>query len=214
MTNCPVIGLKLALLLALVGGGGGCTSHQSAPQVASDLTSPKAAALTFLRAISAGDVRTAKSACMGTEQDKASVEALSSLITGLREYDQAVTGRFGVEAAQVDAQLKQAISDLWDVSITHVENAIVKEGSETATVEPAFQGVRLQARPPIFLRKEKDRWKVDLTATSRVDKRFDPAVAEQYLAAGKALHEAARKVKSGRYKTLADVQRDADSTVP
>ena len=213
MNRPPIIGLALVLLLLHAGG---CASQSSGPQVPSDLTNPKAATLTFLRAISAGDVHTAKSACIGTDEQKASVDALASLITGLRAYDQAITTHFGTEAAQIDAQLRQAVSDLWDVSIMHAENALVHENTQagTATVEPAYGGVRLRARPPMYLRKEKDLWKVDLGATSQLDKRFDPAIAGQYLTAGKALHEAARNVNAGRYKTLLDAQRDADSAVP
>jgi hypothetical protein len=211
MTGRLIIGIFLALLLAPAGG---CRSSNPAPQVASDLTTPKAAALTFLHAISAGDVKTAKSASIGNDQEKAAVEALATLVTGLRDYERAITKHFGGQAAQSSTQLRMAITDLIDVSIGHAENGIVNQGPETASVEPAVGGVRLRARSPIYLRKEKDRWKVDLATTSRADKRFDPAIAEQYLAAGKALHEAAKRVNAGRYKTFADAQRDADSIMP
>ena len=211
MVKRVIIVLWLAALLI---SGGGCVVGKNDPHVASDLTTPKAAALTFLRGISEGDVDTAQAACIGTEQQRASVGALSSLITGLRDYDRAITAKFGVEAIQTDVQLKQAISDLWEVSIQHTETAIVKEGPQTATVEPAVGNVRLQARPPIYLRKEKDHWKVDLGLTAQRDKRFSPDTAEQYAAAGKALHQAANSVRSGRYKTLAEAQRDADGALP
>jgi len=159
-------------------------------------------------------MNTAKSACIGTKQQWAVVEGLSTLITGLRAYDHAVTSRFGLEAVQTDTQLKQALADLSDTPIEHAENALVNQGPETASVEPAAGGIRLKARPPMYLRKEKLVWKVDLEATSQVDRRFSPATAEQYLAAGKALHEAARKVNGGRYKSLAEAQRDADGSLP
>src|SRR5690348_16346927 len=86
MTGRLIIGVFLALLLALAGG---CRSSNPDPQVASDLTTPKAAALTFLHAISAGDVKTAKSASIGNDQEKAAVEALTTLVTGLRAYEHA-----------------------------------------------------------------------------------------------------------------------------
>jgi hypothetical protein len=210
MTQRLIIGVFPLLLL---GFAAGCTTTP-APRVASDLTTPKSAALTFLSAISAGDVQTAKNACVGTDQEKAVVEALSTLITGLRAYDQAVTPRFGVEAAQADAQLKQAISDLSDVAIEHARNALVNQGPETATVEPAAGGIRLRARPPIYLRKDKELWKIDLAATSQADRHFSPATAAQYATAGKALHKAARNINAGRYKTLAEAQRDIDGGVP
>jgi hypothetical protein len=210
MVQPTIIAVCTVLLLAFAGG---CTAAPP-PRVASDLTTPKSAALTFLRAISAGDVETAKNACVGSEKEKSAVEALSTLITGLRAYDQAVTTHFGVEATQTDTQLKQAISDLSDVSIEHTRNALVNQGPQTATVEPAAGGIRLRARPPIYLRKETDVWKVDLTPTSQADHRFSAATAEQYATAGKALHKAARSINAGRYKSLSEAQRDADGGIP
>ena len=193
---------------------GGCGLSRPSPHVSADLGSPKAAALTFLRAISAGDVETAKSASVGTKEEVAAVEAFSTLITGLREYDKALTSHFSTEAVQTDTQIRQAITDLLEISIGHAENAIVNEGPERASVEPAAGGIRLKARPPIYLRKEKDGWKVDLEATSQVDHRFSPATAEQFSTAGKALHQAARQVNAGRYKSLAEAQKDTDAAVP
>ena len=83
-----------------------------------------------------------------------------------------------------------------------------------AAVEPAVDGMRLQGRPPIYLRKEKEGWKVDLAATAQADRRFSAEVRQQYAAAGKALHRAADQVNAGHYKTLAEAQRDADAKMP
>jgi hypothetical protein len=206
-----VIGVLAGLLPALAGGG--CSSSH-APRTPLDLSGPKAAALTFLRAISAGDVRTAQSACIGSNEEKASVGAMSTLISGLRAYDQAISTHFGLEAVQSDTQLKQAIADLADTPIQHIESAIVKEGPLTASVEPAAGGIRLRARPPIYLRKQKEFWKVDLSQTSQADPRFGPDITKQYLAAGNALHRAASRINAGRYHSLAEAQRDTDAALP
>ncbi|HEY8751689.1 MAG TPA: hypothetical protein VIM11_27160, partial [Tepidisphaeraceae bacterium] len=102
-----IIGVLAAPLLAV---GSGC-SFSHGPTVPLDLSGPKPAAITFLHAISAGDLHTAQAACTGNKDEKAAVEALSTLITGLRNYDQAIAVRFGLEAVQADTQLKQAIAD-------------------------------------------------------------------------------------------------------
>src|SRR6476661_5073382 len=101
MTERVIIVFWLAALLTL---GGGCVTGKNTPHVATDLSTPKAAALTFLKAISEGDVETAQGACTGTEHERAAVGALSSLVTGLRDYDHAITSRFGMEAVQSDVQ--------------------------------------------------------------------------------------------------------------
>jgi len=214
MTDRPNRTPRAALLfLILCTAGPGCASGPKV-QVASDLSTPKAASLTFLRAIAAGDVRTAKAACTGTPQEKKWVDAMSSFLTGLRSFDEAIVNRFGQEAVQADTQLKQALLELSDDVIQHVDDAIVHETGETASVEPAAAGVRLRNRPPIYLRNDKGAWKVDLAATAKGDKRFDPGVQEKYASAGDALHDAARRVRAGRYKTLTEAQRDADGRFP
>jgi len=211
MTLPPLSAIGTALLLVIFAPG---CAHGPTVHVASDLSTPKTASLTFLRAIAAGDVRTAKAACIGTSQEKEWVDAMSSFLTGLRDFDEAVTHRFGQEAVQADVQLKQALLELSDDVIQHVDEGNVREAEETASVEPAAAGMRLRNRPPIYLRKEKGVWKVDLAATAQGDRRFDPQVKERYENAGRALHEAARQVRAGRYKSLAEAQRDADGKFP
>lgn len=213
MTRPPNLTSRAALFFLVLATG--CTaSGPTPPQVASDLSTPRSAALTFLRATAAGDVRTAKAACIGTPQEKQWVDAMSSFLTGLRDFDDAVVSRFGQEAVQADVQLKQALLELSDDVIQHVEEANVHESEETASLEPAAAGMRLRNRPPIYLRKDKGGWKVDLAATTQTDRRFDPEVKAKYQSAGAALHDAARQVRAGRYKTLAEAQRDADGKFP
>ena len=201
--------LLFLLVLTLVVG----CAEQPKPHVRSDLSNPKAAALTFLTAISAGDTETARKASVGGDDDHVSIDGLSSLITGLQSYDQAIVKRFGNEAVPTDVQLKQAILELVDDTIRHLASGIVLDQQEIAKIQPAEGKTPLTGRPPIYLRKDKGLWKVDLTATAQVDRRFDPAVARQYLAAGQALHAAARRINAGRYKTLAEAQRDTDAQV-
>ena len=191
----------------------GCSSHPP-PHVVADLSGPKPAALTFFRAVAEGDVSTARQASIGTGQDKQWIDAMSSMLTGLKRYDEAVMKRFGSQAVQTDVQLKQAMTQLVQDEIDRLEDGIVLESADTAEVAPAWHQVRLTGRPPVMLRKEKGLWKVDLQATAKIDPKFDADAVERYRVYGKALHNAAYQINSGRYKTLAEAEQDSDAWAP
>lgn len=187
--------------LALAGCAAGSKSR-----VPADLSGPKPAALTFLNAAARGDLRTARAASVGSEQDKRWIDAMVRLVDGLRAYDRALLSRFGRDAVPADVDLKQTIMTVSQEPIAQIEEGIVREGSDSAEIDPAYKGVRLAARAPLFLRKVKGQWKVDLAAMAH-DADHSPTAVKQYLAAGDALHDAARQIASGRYKTFADAER-------
>jgi hypothetical protein len=205
---------ELAMLLLMGWVSLGCNSHPP-PHVAVDLSGPKPAAVSFFRAVSEGDVRTARDASIGTTKDKEWIDAMSSMVTGLRRYDEAILRRFGHQAAQTDSQLRQAITQFVQDQIERLQDGIVSEGPDTAQVQPGWHGeVRLSGRPPVLLRKEKGLWKVDLEATAKVDPKFDLEAVARYRAYGKALHDAAYQINAGRYKTLAEAEQDSDAWAP
>ena len=187
---------------------GGCASQDEAPaaRVASDLSGPKPAGLTFLRAIAAGDARTAREASIGTPQQEEWVVAMVALVNGLRRYDQALMSRFGQEAVPADVDLRQALQAMTQDPIMHLEDGIVSESKESAVIYPAMRGIKLAARRPLQLRRDKSGWKVDLAAMAG-EPRFDPAVVTRYRIAGKALSAAAREIQAGRYKTLEQAEQ-------
>ena len=204
---------RIALLVLLCGlAPPGCASSDDAPRarVASDLSGPKPAALTFLRAIAAGDTRTAQDASVGTPEEKEWVVAMAALVRGLRHYDQAILGRFGTDAVPADVDLRQAIQSMTQDPISHIQDGIVNQSAESAVIYPAAFGIKLAARPPMMLRKGKSTWKVDLSAMSQ-EPGHDPAVIRQYRAAAKALTDAARDVRAGRFRTLAEAQQSVGS---
>jgi hypothetical protein len=201
-----LVHLRLLSLTSLALFAIGCGAKAAPNRVTSDLSKPKAAALTFLNAIAQGDIKTAKAASIGTTQDKEWIDAIVTLITGLREYDNAMLLRFRNEAVSEDIDLQAAIQDLATEPIMRLQDGIVKEGPATAEVDPAYKGVRLRSRSPVFLRREKGIWKVDLEAL-REDPRHSPEATQQYLAAGQALRRAAKDIRLGRYKTFAAAQQ-------
>ena len=206
---------RIALLVVLCGSAlPGCASPDDAPtaRVTSDLSGPKPAALTFLRAIAAGDTRTAQQASVGTPEEKEWVVALAALVRGLRHYDQAILARFGTEAIPADVDLRQALQSMTQDPISRIQDGILSESAESAVIYPAALGIKLAAHPPMMLRKDKSTWKVDLSAMSQ-EPSHDPAVIGQYRSAAKALNDAARRVRAGRYKSLAEAQQSVGGEI-
>lgn len=206
-------GISLAAIVGTAVAMAGCAVEPSG-HVSADLSTPRTAAVSFFRAVGADDLRTARDASVGAASDRQWIDVMAGLVKGLRSYDQAIRNHFGVEAASADAQIKQALLELVDDQIQHLEEGLVKESEQIAEVDPAWNGARLSARPPVFLRRQKDLWKVDLTTTAKYDPRFSPEAIQRYRKYGQALQKAARDINSGRYRTLAEAQRESDAKAP
>lgn len=202
--------LLLAPLFLLLGG---CGAKAAPSLVPVDLSKPLPALMTYLNAIAKCDAATAKSASFGTEADKRWIDAMVALIGGLRSYDQALVQRFGHEAVQMDDEIRQAIAEFTTQPIVRFQNGLVSEGPDTAKIQAAVGHIRLAAQPPVYMKRQKDGWKVDLTAL-RQDPRHDPAVVAQYLAGGDSLSRAAKSIREGRYRTFADAQQALGDVIP
>lgn len=202
--------LLLAPLLLTLSG---CGAKAGPSRVAVDLSKPLPALLTYLNALAQCDVATAKSASVGTEEDKRWIDAMAALVGGLRSYQQALDQRFGNQAVQTDDDIRQALSEFTTQPIVRFQNGLVKEGPDTAEVQAAIGHIRLAAQSPVYLKREKDGWKVDLTAM-RQDPRHNPAVVAQYLAAGESLSDAAKAIRAGRYRTFAEAQQALGDQLP
>ena len=197
---------KLAGFFAIVALAG-CAAHQRTPTVQADLTAPKPAALTFFRAIAAGDARTARAASVGTDRDKQWIDGVIAMADALRTYSEAIRRRFGVEAAQEDTDIRQALLAMTQDPITQLDGGIVQEDASTARIDPALNQVRLASRAPVYLRKLKNSWKVDLKATVQADPSRDTQNAARYAEVARVLKQVAAEVRIGRYRSLAEVQQ-------
>ena len=196
-------------LLAAALVTGGCAATPAAPKVHMDLSSPTAAAGTFTRAIAAADAAGAKAASTGTDEQKQSIDALVGFIDGLRAYDQALMKHFGPRAIQVHTQIRQALEDIAEQPVRDFATPLVTQNDNQATVRAAYKNLKLSGRPPLVLTKTKAGWKVDLAATARYDQRFTPAVAREYRQASLALHQTARQVAAGKFRTVDEAQQGA-----
>jgi hypothetical protein len=191
----------------------GCV-HEPMPHVDIDLSSPKSAAVSYLRAMSAGDLDSLKASTLGTDQQRKAAEAYSLMLRGLRQYDQAIMSHFRADAVRDDIELKQKLVELVDDRIERTEQGVVSESEEEARIAPGLNGLALQARPPVVLKKDKGVWKVDLAATAERDSSINQESAERNRAIGEALLKIAKDINRGRYKSFEDLQRDADAGMP
>lgn len=206
-TIFPVGGVLVAMIL------GGCAS-QPTVHVPSDLSAPEPAAMTFLRAIAAGDARTARDAAVDSDVDRRWIEGMITFTSALRDYDDALTARFGRAARARDVDIRQSLLMLVQDPMDKIADGIVHQNEETAQIEPAVNGIPLTARPPICLRRVKGLWKVDVAATAGSDPHYSPQTAETFLTAGNALRDEANKVRRGQYRTLAEALGGTDAGIP
>lgn len=203
-----VLGRSLAVSAVLILGLGlaGCAQDEPpVPRVASDLSGPKPAALTFLRAIAAGDDCTARDASLGTPAQKQWIVAMTSLVTGMRRYDRALLARFGQRAVSADVDLRQAIETMTQDPISHMEGGILSQSEDSALIYPGYRDIKLAGRAPMRLRREGKVWKVDLPGMAD-EPQYSPDVVRRYQEAGKALTETARQIRAGRYQTLDEAE--------
>lgn len=205
--------LAALLMLLVLLEGAGC-AHEPMPHVTIDLSTPKSAAVSYLRAMSAGDLDALKASTAGTDAQRKPAEAYAAMISGMRRYDKAIVTHFGNDAMRDDVELRQKLTELSDDRIERTQQGSVQETETQAMVSPGLNGMALKKRPPIMLVKDKGFWKVDLAQTAVRDTSLSPESRERNQAVGDALLKLARDIERGRYKTYEQMQRDADAGMP
>jgi len=201
------------MLGAFLVGAAGC-AHEPMPHVAIDLSSPKSAAVSYLRAMSVGDLDSLKASTVGTAEQRKPAAAYATMIRGMRRYEHAIVTHFGNDAMRDDVELKQKLMELADDRIERAQQGSVQENETEAMVSPGLNGRALPRRSPIILKKDKGVWKVDLAQTAVRDETLSPEAGERNQAVGNALLKLARDIEHGRYKTYDQMQRDADAGMP
>src|SRR5947209_5677003 len=92
-SSAPSRGGIALLLLGLSLLAGGC--QESGPPLGADLSTPRSAALFYLKAIQRGDGSTARRVCSGTAEEKEWVDALATTVDGMRKFNDALYVKFG-----------------------------------------------------------------------------------------------------------------------
>jgi len=172
------------------------------------LDEPKDAALTFVRAIGAGDVETAKAASLGTDRQKRWAIDTASMVNGLRAFDNAMNKHFGLQAAATHMSIVNALNALTVEPEDAVTNADVKMGDDQQSAE--IRAVSTIYAVHMFyasrVRKDQRGWKVDLPRILKENPQFaernDSPDLDRLVEIGSAMRTLAANIQAGRYPTV------------
>jgi hypothetical protein len=178
--------LLMSAMLAPIG----CKKTQN---TGPDLTNPKAAALTFTRALENGDIATAQLASNAGGIEVDLIEAMAQSAMGIKQLHAAATTKFGDQANK--------ILQTQSLSVTkNLANADVDPGETRAIVRSR------DGRDVIALQKTEDGWKVDVGAL--IKGKDVTNVVPFFRAAGVAARSVADDITAGKLATV-DAARDA-----
>jgi hypothetical protein len=158
---------------------------------APDLSTPKKAGLAFAKAVTAGDMATAKSISIGTDAEFAIVQGMSDLAVAFNKLETASVAKFGTDGKFPAGLGMDLVGD--------IQTSEEKINGDTATL--SLKEKPDDKTPPTF-KKDGDNWKVDLSPLSR-----DPQSAVMLPlvpALVKALDTVRKNVDDAKYKTAAD----------
>jgi len=184
------------------------------------LDEPKEAALTFVRAIGAGDPETAKAASLGTERQKRWAVSTAIMVSGLRAFDAATTARFGPAAAGTHMNIINLLNSVTTEPEQAVENAAVRMSLDEQTAEVAAVS-RIYAAHMYYasrVRKTAQGWKVDLPAILASNPQFmminESPKLDQLVSTGNAMRDLAKDIRAGKYATIEAAEAAADDISP
>jgi hypothetical protein len=143
---------KTIVTYALLAGmflAGGCKKKQEIPYP--DLSTPRAAAVTFVRAMENDDVKTAQDAAVAGGMEVDFVDATAHYTYAVKQLLKRTRAKFGEEAKDVFPA-----TDV-DVSILLISGEVTVDGDERATVTPQDGRTSIPVQ-----RTEEGTWKVDV----------------------------------------------------
>jgi hypothetical protein len=160
-----------------------------------DQSNPKAAALSFAKALESGDSETAKSLVVGTDQEKQIVDATADFVSAVKKLKDSATKKFGDKATEITGQSMSV-----DMS-KQIEGTESKEEGDTATLTNPQQA---QGQQPMKLKKVDGKWKVDLSAITQGAAAGGQNVDQMQTtlkAWSGAFTEMANEIDQGKYET-------------
>lgn len=175
------------------------------PPVHADLSTPKSAALEYLRALQRGDAHTARVVSIGTREQKEWVTAMAVMIDGMRKYVAACDARFHI-LDQMRTDLVESIRVMADEPVALTQDGSTEQDGDTAKINLPRRGFTSKSQPPVVLTHQNDGWHVDLTKTYSPEvspKDFGP-IDETYRAMrniGQAFAETANQIRAGQYRS-------------
>jgi hypothetical protein len=159
-----------------------------------DLSTPKAAAVAFMRALESGEVRAIKAVTLGSDDDYRLMSAVASAMRATRDLQKAANNRFGKAG---DGIVPGQSGD----PVDEISESKVKETGDTALLARKEDP---EGRSPLKLKKTDGQWKIDLAALP--DKRQINQALPAMRATQRAMEQATADIKAGKYKTAEEAK--------
>jgi hypothetical protein len=160
-----------------------------------DTSTPKKAAVSFAKALSAGDMDAAHKLATGTDAEFALCKAMGDTILASKRLNDAAVQKFGADGKLPKEMTMDMAADF--------ESADEKIDGDKATL--VMKGKPDDQFPPT-LKKDGDSWKMDLT---NMDK--DPSSAgmsQMFSVMTKAMDTVTKNITDGKYKAFPEVMAD------
>lgn len=178
------------------------------------LDEPKDAALTFVRAIGAGDVETAKAASLGTDRQKRWAVCTANMVNGLRAFDDAMNVQFGLHAASTHMSIVNGLNSLTIEPEDAVTSASLQMNEDRVSAK-ILAVSKIYATHMFYasrVRKDAQGWKVDLPTILAENPQFavrnDSPDLDRLIEIGNSMRKLAAEIKAGAYPTV-DKAEDA-----
>ena len=168
-------------------------------RAAADLSSPKAAAMTFAKAVEAGDVQAAKAAAINEGENAQLIETLTEVAANVNKLRDAAKAKFGDGAAEQFVGNRKPLEEM----SKQLDKAEVKQDGDSATISSADQPGSTK------LKKIGSDWKVDLAASLK-DSPQSAQIFQQLpflKAIGVAMGETAGEISADKYKTVDEAKQ-------
>lgn len=196
---------------------GSWTAAPAAEKVKVDTSSPKAAAITFLKAIGTGDVEAAKAASVGTPEHIKYLEAITSMFSGLSRYEQAAAKAFPNDPNSTTMAKGMSAAVAGPEMVARIEKGKDSIQGETASIVPAEDEAK-PGDPPappkdaaqrqketIRLRNVDGQWKIDLDSQFK-DEEMRQQNPQDMIRFGQSIDALAADIEAGKYKTSIEAQ--------
>ena len=161
-----------------------------------DLSTPKSAGASFVRALESGDVNAVKAVTLGSETDYRLMEVLAAADHAGKELERAAIEKFG------DAGKEVASLGAGGNSEKDLADSRVKEDGDSAVLARKDDP---DAKHALKLKRVDGAWKIDLAALPN-KKDLIRAVPAMRATAG-ILVQAARDIRAGKYKSADEAKQ-------
>ena len=167
----------------------------AAPKGAPDLSTPKAGALAFVRAMEANNIEAFRAVTVGSEEDQKLFEPLLGMVGAAKQLERAAREKFGKEGRFVVRN-----SPAVELEV-HVQESDVTINGQTAILRHKGE----ENADPLTLKKTEAGWKVDLTV---IQNRQQMSAAAGGLALMKqVLDQSAADIRAGKFRTAQEAEQ-------